>query len=177
MKLEEIENLVVATARESGMVVPCWIMLTGGEPSLQLDGEFCRYFRSKGWKLAIETNGTKRLPFRFPTIGQSEADQEEVAGTSGTAYVRLLRYDLDWITVSPKIPELIQQTVAHEVKYVLTAHSSLPVPNLLAEHYLLSPAFSDADLDQLAVDHCIRLCKENAPWRLSLQTHKLLKIK
>lgn len=177
LTLKEVEQLVVTTAQQAGMKVPGWIMLTGGEPSLQVDQEFCAHFWHLAWKLAIETNGTKRLPFRFPTITRSEAADEETAGTGGTAHVRLWRYQLDWITVSPKIPELIQQTVAHEVKYVLSAGDPLPVPNVLAEHYLLSPAFNGLDLDQSAVDHCIKLCKENPPWRLSLQTHKLLKIR
>lgn len=176
LALVGIDRVVSQTARQAGFEIPCWIMLTGGEPSLQVDWDFCQYFRSRGWKLAIETNGTKRLPFRFPVITQGEADQEQTDGVGGTSYVRLARYHLDWITVSPKIQSLVQQTVANEVKYVLAAGDSLPVPNVLAEHYLLSPAFDGLDFSQQAFDHCVELCKQNSLWRLSLQVHKLLKI-
>jgi 7-carboxy-7-deazaguanine synthase len=177
LTLDEIEHLVATTAEQAGMKTPCWIMLTGGEPSLQLDRDFCYRFRQRGWKLAVETNGTRRLPFRMRTITRHELDQEQAAGVSGLPHVRLAMYELDWITASPKIPALIQQTVANEVKYVVAAGDPLPVPNVLAEHYLLSPAFDGQSICPKAVEHCIVLCRSNPPWRLSLQMHKLLKIR
>jgi hypothetical protein len=42
-----------------------------------------------------------------------------------------------------------------------------------AEHFLFSPAFDGDGLDRRALDWCIRLCKDNPPWRLSVQQHKL----
>ena len=78
LTLEEIENDILdlleeydddgelAAARKCTELVPeakisvkdKWMILTGGEPGLQATPEFCIYFRSRGWKLAIETNGS-----------------------------------------------------------------------------------------------------------------------
>ena len=46
-----------------------------------------------------------------------------------------------------------------------------------ADHYLISPAFEGAEVDPRTLDWCIRLCKENPPWRLSVQQHKLWKVR
>jgi organic radical activating enzyme len=121
-----------------------WVVLTGGEPALQVDRELIDALHAAGYQIAIETNGTLELP-------------------SG----------LDWITVSPKVPEpALRQRQAHEVKYVRAAGQPLPEPVVEAEHYLLSPAFEGARLDPAHLEWCIRLCRENPPWRLSVQQHK-----
>jgi 7-carboxy-7-deazaguanine synthase len=39
-----------------------WLILTGGEPALQADADFCAFWRNRGVRLAIETNGTVELP-------------------------------------------------------------------------------------------------------------------
>jgi 7-carboxy-7-deazaguanine synthase len=122
-----------------------WLILTGGEPALQVDAELIEVLHQAGLQLAIETNGSVEL---LPGI--------------------------DWITVSPKVAEhAIRQRTAHEVKYVRGYGQALPRTVVTAEHYLLSPAFDGGELDRRALDWCIRLCKENPPWRLSLQQHKL----
>jgi hypothetical protein len=46
-----------------------------------------------------------------------------------------------------------------------------------AEHYLISPAFEGAEVDPRTLDWCIRLCRENPPWRLSVQQHKLWRVR
>lgn len=122
-----------------------WLVLTGGEPGLQVDPELIDLLHRAGFQLAIETNGSVELP----------------AG-------------LDWITVSPKVAEhAIRQRTAHEVKYVRGYGQALPRTVVAAEHYLLSPVFDGDELDRRALDWCIRLCRENPPWRLSVQQHKL----
>jgi 7-carboxy-7-deazaguanine synthase len=121
-----------------------WIILTGGEPGLQLDPELLNNLHGLGYSLAIETNGSVALPD-----------------------------GLDWITVSPKVAEhAIRQRTAHEVKYVRGYGQGIPKTVVEAEHCLISPAFNGADLDRKTLDWCIRLVKENPPWRLSLQQHK-----
>lgn len=121
-----------------------WVILTGGEPALQVDGELIAALHEAGYRLAIETNGTLELP----------------AG-------------LDWITVSPKVPEAsLRQRTAHEVKYVRAHGQPLPQTVVTAEHYLLSPAFDGGTLDRAHLDWCIALCRENPAWRLSVQQHK-----
>lgn len=121
-----------------------WIVLTGGEPALQVDPEMIGTLHAEGYRLAIETNGTLELP----------------AG-------------LDWITVSPKVAEeALKQLDAHEVKYVRAAGQPLPQTRVRAENYLVSPAFAGLELPAANLDWCIRLCRENPPWRLSVQQHK-----
>ncbi|MDB5036915.1 MAG: queE [Bacteriovoracaceae bacterium] len=126
-----------------------WIILTGGEPTLQLDDEIIDRLHREGYKLAIETNGTKAVS---PKI--------------------------DWITVSPKTAEhAVQQKTANEVKYVRSFGMGIPKTSIEAQHYLISPAFEGDTVPQKNIDWCIQLVKENPSWRLSLQTHKLLRIR
>lgn len=121
-----------------------WVILTGGEPALQVDRTLIGGLHAAGYKLAIETNGSIELP---PGI--------------------------DWITVSPKVAEhAIRQRVAHEVKYVRTCGQAIPQTVVQAEHKLISPAFDGNDLDPRTLEWCIRLVKENPDWRLSTQMHK-----
>jgi len=126
-----------------------WVILTGGEPALQVDRELIGALHEVGYKLAIETNGSVELP-----------------------------EGIDWITVSPKVAEhAVRQRNAHEVKYVRSYGQEIPRTTVAAEHYLISPAFEGTDLDPRTLDWCIRLCKDNPPWRLSVQQHKTWKVR
>lgn len=126
-----------------------WLVLTGGEPALQLDATLIDTLHEAGFKLAIETNGSIELP-----------------------------PGLDWITVSPKVAEhAIRQRTAHEVKYVRGHGQAVPRTVVAADHQLLSPAFDGDELDPRALQWCIRLCRDNPPWRLSVQQHKLWRVR
>jgi len=126
-----------------------WVVLTGGEPALQVDRELVDGLHAAGYRLAIETNGSRELP---PGI--------------------------DWITVSPKVAEhAIRQRTAHEVKYVRGHGQAIPATVVEAEHYLISPAFDGDQVDRRALDWCIRLVRENPGWRLSVQQHKLWQVR
>lgn len=126
-----------------------WVICTGGEPSLQLDDTLIDRLHEAGLKIAIETNGTRAISEK-----------------------------IDWITVSPKVAEhAIKQTKAHEVKYVRSYGMGIPKTCVKAEHYLISPAFEGEHLPPNNLEWCIRLCKENPPWRLSLQQHKAWNIR
>ena len=121
-----------------------WVVLTGGEPALQVDRVLIDALHEAGFQLAIETNGNIELP----------------AG-------------LDWITVSPKVAEhVIRQRTADEVKYVRAAGQAIPQTVVRARHYLLSPAFGGDQLDVDALRHCIDLVQAHPTWRLSVQQHK-----
>jgi organic radical activating enzyme len=136
-------------AGEAGSARPTWIVLTGGEPALQVDGELIDGLRSAGYKLAIETNGSIALP-----------------------------EGIDWITVSPKVAEhAIRQRVAHEVKYVRNYGQGIPRTVVQAQHKLISPAFSGDRLDPKTLEWCIQLVKENPDWRLSIQMHKSWRVR
>jgi 7-carboxy-7-deazaguanine synthase len=126
-----------------------WVILTGGEPALQVDRELIDYLHGEGFRLAIETNGSRELP----------------AG-------------IDWITVSPKVAEhALRQRTAHEVKYVRGYGQGLPRTVVAAEHYLISPAFDGEEVAPRTLEWCIRLVQDNPPWRLSVQQHKLWRIR
>jgi organic radical activating enzyme len=126
-----------------------WIVLTGGEPALQVDAELIAALHGAGYRLAIETNGSVALP----------------AG-------------LDWITVSPKVAEhAIRQRRADEVKYVRGHGQGIPQTVVEAEHSLISPAFDGDEVDPRALAWCLRLVRENPRWRLSVQQHKLWKVR
>ncbi len=126
-----------------------WVILTGGEPALQVDLELIGFLHAEGYSLAIETNGSVELP----------------AG-------------IDWITVSPKVAEhAIRQRQADEVKYVRGYGQGIPKTAVSAEHYVISPAFDGAEVDRRTLDWCIRLCRDNPPWRLSVQQHKLWSVR
>jgi organic radical activating enzyme len=122
------------------------VVLTGGEPALQVDAELIGALHEAGYRLAIETNGTVELP-----------------------------EGLDWVTVSPKVPEdAIRQRVADEVKYVLGYGQALPETTVEADHYWISPAFEGDRVDPRTLDWCVRLVKENPQWGLSVQMHKFI---
>jgi organic radical activating enzyme len=120
-----------------------WIVFTGGEPALQLDDNLIKEVKLMGYSIAIETNGTIKLP-----------------------------EGIDWICVSPKT-ENIKVDVANEVKFVINWKSSLPKTNIIADYYLLSPAHINKCILPSAIDLCIKLCKKNPQWRVSTQQHKL----
>jgi 7-carboxy-7-deazaguanine synthase len=144
MNLDEIDQSIQQDGNNCR-----WLVLTGGEPGLQLDTDFIKHFKKKGYKLAIETNGTIKLP----------------AG-------------LDWITVSPKVAEhALKQKTATEVKYVRSHGQQIPAPSCKSEIKYISPAWSTEGLERKNLEWCIKLCQENPDWRLSCQQHKWWQIR
>lgn len=139
---------IVAQLRETGPTCE-WIVLTGGEPGLQVDRELVDALHAAGYKLAIETNGSIEVP-------------------SG----------IDWITVSPKVAEhAIRQKTADEVKYVRGYGQGIPKTVVQAEYKLISPAFSGDQLDAKTLEWCVGLVKDNPDWRLSVQMHKAWRVR
>jgi len=138
--IEEIEALTLSCR---------WLVLTGGEPLLQLDRDLILTLKAAGYFLAIETNGTKEIP-------------------SG----------LDWVCVSPKVAEhAVVPTKADEVKYVRAKGQGIPRPAVKATHKYLSPAFDSREVAGETLQWCIGLCLENPEWRLSVQDHNLWNVR
>jgi organic radical activating enzyme len=128
-----------------------WLLFTGGEPALQLDAPLVTTAKRRGWRLAIETNGTIKLP-----------------------------EGLDWICVSPKTAEhTLRQRTADEVKYVRQVGMEIPEPTIKATHHLISPPFMPNGFMRLEdLEWCIELVKANPEkWSLSFQYHKLLQVR
>jgi 7-carboxy-7-deazaguanine synthase len=121
------------------------VVITGGEPLLQLDAPLIDALHARGFEIAVETNGTLAAP---PSI--------------------------DWICVSPKAGNAIVQRSGNELKLVWPQQGIDPA-ELLAldfQHFLIQPR-DGADREQAlgaAIDYVMR----HPRWRLSLQTHKLL---
>ena len=124
-----------------------FVVCTGGEPSLQLDAPLIECLHDRGFRIAIETNGTLAAP----------------AG-------------VDWTCVSPKAGAPLVQRRGDELKLVYPQPGAEPerYADLHFEHFFLQPM--DGPLREentrLAADYCLR----HPNWRLSLQVHKLIGI-
>lgn len=148
--LEGLARKIEAVAHEERMSKIPLLVLTGGEPALQVDDDLVGYLGDWGdWRLAIETNGTLDIPD-----------------------------GIDWVTVSPKVePRNLVVTEGAELKVVFPAYNPLAYgPSVLRgfENYLVSPQAKGATLDPLTMRMAARFCIENPPWCLSLQTHKVV---
>lgn len=121
------------------------VVITGGEPMLQLDEELVEALHARGFRVAVETNGT--LP--------------AVAG-------------VDWICVSPKAGSEIVQRKGDELKLVWPQAGIDPaeLENWSFDHFLVQPM--DCAEREKALDAAIRLAMDRPKWRLSLQAHKVL---
>jgi 7-carboxy-7-deazaguanine synthase (Cx14CxxC type) len=122
------------------------VVLTGGEPMLQVDRELVRALRGAGFEVAIETNGT--IAVTIP--------------------------ELDWICVSPKAGAPLVQRRGDELKLVFPQAGLMPRDLPLAEldfrHLFIQPMDGPA----LAANTiaAARYCMADPRWRLSLQLHK-----
>ena len=122
------------------------IVLTGGEPMLQVDEDLIKALRGLGRTLAVETNGTIKVPEGW----------------------------FDHITVSPKRNAEFVQFSGTELKVVhdqgFTPLLLEKLERLDFKHFLLQPC--DDDKLHYNLNKCINFVKQNPKWRLSVQTHK-----
>lgn len=127
---------------------PCGaVILTGGEPLLQVDDNLLYCLKEHNYYIAVETNGSLPVP-----------------------------KGIHWVTVSPKVAEhAIQQLQASEVKYVRSVGQGIPKTRVLAEYKFLSPAWGGHT--DINLQYCIDLIKEHPEWRLSLQYHKVWSVR
>ena len=135
-----------------------FVVLTGGEPTLQVDEAFVDLLHQRGYEVAMESNGTRPAP-----------------------------QNLDWLTVSPKEggkweknsdncrqPDEIKIVFDDEINpEEVIAHSSFLIPPLL---YLQPCDTGDAERNRVITQACVDYIKAHPRWRLSLQTHKLIDI-
>ena len=134
-------------------ITACWgageqrryVVLTGGEPMLQVDTALIDALHAAGFEIAIESNGTLPVP-----------------------------RSIDWICISPKAGSRVVQTSGDELKLVwpqedsdLAAMAAWDFP-----HRLIQPM--DDARGQANVRAAIAFAMAHPEWRLSLQTHKLL---
>jgi 7-carboxy-7-deazaguanine synthase len=126
---------------------PTLIVLTGGEPMLQVDQNLIDALHARAFSVAIETNGT------LPALDT-----------------------IDWICVSPKAGAELRQTRGDELKLVYPQDDIDPARYLDLEfkYRFLQPM--DGPAREANTISAIAYCKANPPWRLSVQTHKILGI-
>lgn len=138
----KIDSLWPATYAPSKYVV-----FTGGEPLLQLDGPLIDAMHAAGFEIAIETNGTIEVP---PGV--------------------------DWICVSPKMGSELKVKKGSELK-VVVPQPGQPLDEyerLDFQNFLLQPM--DGPDAAANTKMAIEMVKNNPKWNLSIQTHKLLNI-
>lgn len=123
------------------------VVCTGGEPLLQLDRPLIEALHARAFRVAIETNGTRRIP---PGV--------------------------DWTCVSPKAGAQLAVDAGDELKLVFPQPGAEPerYAALAFRHFLLQPM--DGPDRSRNTELAVQYCKANPRWRLSLQTHKLIGI-
>ncbi|MEX0976441.1 MAG: 7-carboxy-7-deazaguanine synthase [Woeseia sp.] len=126
-----------------------YVVCTGGEPLLQLDGAAIDALHAHGFEVGVETNGT-------------------IAAPPG----------LDWICVSPKAGAPVVQRSGNELKLVFPQLAPEAQPErfeaLTFTHHFLQP-LDDINKDENTMA-AIQYCLQHPNWKLSLQIHKLIGI-
>ena len=143
------EDLAAAVERTwEGPLAHRFVVLTGGEPLLQVDAALIDALHDRGFEIALETNGTVELP----------------AG-------------IDWVCVSPKTPEELKVRKGNELKLVYPQADVVPEAfvGLDFERFSLQPMDGPdvAENTRQAIAYCLA----HPQWQLSTQTHKHLGIR
>jgi 7-carboxy-7-deazaguanine synthase len=124
-----------------------FVVFTGGEPLLQLDGALIDAVHANAFTIAIETNGTLAVPT-----------------------------GIDWVCVSPKADAQLVVTTGDELKLIYPQSRGAPerFEALNFKHRFLQPMDGTAREanTRAAIDYCLA----HPAWRLSVQTHKFLGI-
>ena len=130
-----------------------YVVFTGGEPLLQLDEQLIAELHQKGFEVAIETNGTIKVP-----------------------------KGVDWVCVSPKAGSDLIVLQANELKLVIPQEGHHSLEKLLARfekmdyrNRFLQPM--DGPNLKMNTVLAVNLCQKRPLWRLSLQSHKLIGIR
>lgn len=125
-----------------------FVVLTGGEPSLQVDRQLVDLLHKHGYELAMETNGTHPI----------------VDG-------------IDWITCSPKGNTVIKRCnelkcIFEETTLEPDDHG------ISAEYKYLQPCdVQNTERNAIIMKRCFDYILQHPEWRMSLQTHKLVGFK
>lgn len=121
------------------------VVITGGEPMLQLDDALVATLHARGFRVAVETNGT------LPAVA-----------------------NLDWICVSPKAGTEVVQRQGDELKLVWPQAGIDPseLETWSFDNFLVQPM--DCAERAQAVDAAVKLVMDRPNWRLTLQAHKVV---
>jgi 7-carboxy-7-deazaguanine synthase len=145
---EALAGAVQETWGQANEVGEPYVVCTGGEPLLQLDAPLLGALHAIGFEIGVETNGTSPVP---PPV--------------------------DWVCVSPKAGAPLAQRSGDELKVVVPQESlDLATLRTLDFRWFYVQPMDGPDLAR-NTELAIRYCLEHPPWRLSLQTHKLIGIR
>lgn len=129
-----------------------YVVMTGGEPLLQLDTPLIEALHQHHFEIAIETNGTIKIP-----------------------------HGIDWVCLSPKANAQLLVKQADEIKLVVPQREHQPIETFLHRfegmdfrHRYLQPMDGPQLRENTA--YAVELCQKHPLWRLSLQTHKMIGI-
>ncbi len=130
-----------------------FVVLTGGEPSLQVDAELIALLHAQGYFLAMETNGTHPIA-----------------------------EGVDWVTCSPKTPFVRNARLAieacDELKLVYDGNISPTDLGLQTKHHYLQPCDTgDPERNRSIMAKLVEYVKEHPQWGISLQQHKIMDIR
>ncbi|MFI3272905.1 MAG: 7-carboxy-7-deazaguanine synthase [Pseudomonadota bacterium] len=125
-----------------------YVVLTGGEPTLQLDTALIEALHKAGCEIGMESNGTREVP-----------------------------YGVDWITISPKAGAKLVVNKGHELKVVwpqegMDEKQLRTLERLDFDYFLLQPCDNAQQKDN--VQTCVEWCQKNPQWRLCIQMHKVI---
>lgn len=127
------------------------VIITGGEPTLQLDAPLCHALHDAGWRIHLETNGT--LPLK-PGVR------------------------VDWITCSPKEGGNVKIQRIDELKVLFWGQNVSNFLETPALEYRLQPLDSgDKNRNLEILKETIDYILKHPTWQLSLQTHKILNVR
>jgi 7-carboxy-7-deazaguanine synthase (Cx14CxxC type) len=124
-----------------------YVVMTGGEPALQLDAPLVEALLARGVEVGIETNGTLALPG-----------------------------GIDWVCVSPKAGTALAVREGDELKLVYPQAGAPPAAYeaFAFSNFFLQPM--DGPQREANTRAALDYARAHPKWRLSLQTHKLLGI-
>ena len=125
-----------------------FVVLTGGEPMLQVDIKLIKGLKKYKCEIAIETNGTISVP-----------------------------KEIDWICVSPKAGNPLIQVYGDELKLVYPQKNIAPdvYEKYTFKNFSLQPM--DGELKVHNTQLALEYCKNNPKWKISLQTHKIIGVR
>jgi len=124
-----------------------FVVFTGGEPLLQIDGPLIEAMHDVGFEVAVETNGT-------------------IPALSG----------IDWVCVSPKAGAALRQIEGHELKVVIPQHGLdlAALEGMSFQHFYVQPM--DGGNYEENCRRAVEFCLDRPKWRISTQVHKHLAI-
>ncbi len=150
LTVEEIVDEVCSFAGKCRFVV-----ITGGEPTLQDCTPLIDTLQRNGFEVAMESNGTHRAP-----------------------------YNVNWLTISPKTLYVdteaakIRQLRCDELKVVFDGVQEPYDFGITAKYYYLQPCDTgDPAKNEAIIQQCVEYIKNHPQWKLSLQTQKILNVR